>query len=274
MGKRKTVNSAEKKKEDAGVAENVTTTTPKPGGIIKPANSTKKKKKEQAFSQFITDVLPSLKKEMIRKKKEPFDWDRFSHYFKPDSGYIPTFILPLFRFLLTDEIVCDRYGNFENKHRVKTFAGHKRVMDLSENADVLELTPEMLHYFARRFGVEWFKIPSKDGFRAKSAAAAGYEGQFKIILTGLYEDSFTDSTTGEEVTTINPTLMYEPVLPPPPKKERKPAAAPIKKVKEKKEKEVITEVIDLSSAQEVSVEPMPEEEEPGEIYESDELEEE
>jgi len=219
----------------------------------------KKKKKEEAFSQFITDVLPSLKKEMVRKKKEAFDWEKYSVYFKPDSGYMPTFILPLFRFLLTDEIICDRYGNFENKHRVKTIVGHKRVMDLSEHSDVLELTPEMLHYFSRRYGVEWFKIPSKDGFRAKAAAAAGFEGQFKVILTGLYEDSFTDNTTGQEIVTINPTLMYEPVLPPPPKKERKPSAP--KKDKNKKEES------EVSSAQEVEVEPMPE-------YESDSLEEE
>ena len=230
--------------------------------ITKPKNATKKKKKEQAFTQFITDVLPSLKKEMIRKKKEAFDWDDYSKYFRPDSGYVATFMLPLFRFLLTDEIVCDRYGNFDNKHRVKTAVGHKRVMDLSENSDVLELTPEMIHYFNKRFGVEWFKIPSKDGFRAKAAAAAGYEGQFKVILTGLYEDSFTDNATGKEVVTINPTLMYEPVLPPPPKKERKPVT----------KKPLLTSVSStsleiVSSAQEVPVEPLPD-------YESDSLSEE
>lgn len=252
-----------KKKESSVVtvgevisSENSVTTKPLAGGIIKPKNATKKKKKEQAFTQFITDVLPSLKKEMIRKKKEAFDWEDYSKYFRPDSGYVATFMLPLFRFLLTDEIVCDRYGNFDNKHRVKTAVGHKRVMDLSENSDVLELTPEMIHYFNKRFGVEWFKIPSKDGFRAKAAAAAGYEGQFKVILTGLYEDSFTDNATGKEVVTINPTLMYEPVLPPPPKKERKPVT--------KKPKQPVEEV---SSAQEVPVEPLPE-------YESDSLSEE
>ena len=228
------------------------------GGVIKPKNATKKKKKEQAFTQFITDVLPSLKKEMIRKKKEAFDWDDYSKYFRPDSGYVATFMLPLFRFLLTDEIICDRYGNFDNKHRVKTAVGHKRVMDLSENSDVLELTPEMIHYFNKRFGVEWFKIPSQDGFRAKAAAAAGYEGQFKVILTGLYEDSFTDNVSGKEVITINPTLMYEPVLPPPPKKERKAAAS------SKPKQTSSSSPKEISSAQEVEIEPMVE-------YESDTL---
>lgn len=239
------------------------------GGVSKPKNAAKKKKKEQAFSQFITDVLPSLKKEMIRKKKEAFDWDDYSKYFRPDSGYVATFMLPLFRFLLTDEIICDRYGNFDNKHRVKTAVGHKRVMDLSENSDVLELTPEMIHYFNKRFGVEWFKIPSKDGFRAKAAAAAGYDGQFKVILTGLYEDSFTDNATGKEVITINPTLMYEPVLPPPPKKERKqPSAASSSTAKRTKitasTSYPVSSPKEISSAQEVEIEPLPE-------YESDTL---
>lgn len=267
------VKSAKEKKEELSTSEAAAAaaaaTTTVESNIKKKAPTSvsgKKKKKEKAFSQFITDVLPSLKKEMVRKKKEPFDWDRYSHYFKPDSGYMPTFILPLFRFLLADEIICDRYGNFDNKHRVKTAAGHKRVMDLSEHNDILELTPEMLHYFARRFGVEWFKIPSKDGFRAKSAAAAGHEGQFKIILTGLYEDSFTDSATGQEVVTINPILMYEPVLPPPPKKERK--APPPKKSSSSSSSSNSSSSSsspqpsdEVSSAQEVPVDKLPEFEE-------------
>jgi hypothetical protein len=94
-------------------------------------------------------------------------------------------------------------------------------MLLSRNCDEEELPAEVQQFLTKRFGKEWFKIPSKDGFRAKAAAAAGYEGCFKVILTGLFEDSFQDTQTGETVYTINPSLMYEPCRPPPPKKEKK-----------------------------------------------------
>lgn len=226
------VKPKEGKKEGEGKSEKKGVSTTAKDAIVKataggPAPAiakpkAKSSKKEEMFRQFITEVLPSLKKEMVQKKREPFDWSKFAHYFKPESGFKPTFILPLFRFLLSDEVVCDRYGNFSNRHRVKTDEGYNRVMTLSAHSDVLELTPEMLQYFSRRFGMEWFKIPPKDGHRAKAAAAAGYEGKFKVILLGMTEDSFPDSKTGEEILTINPILTYEPCLPPPPKKEKKP----------------------------------------------------
>jgi len=192
------------------------------GGIIKPSTvSSTKKRTEKAISQFLTDILPALKKEMVRRKKDTFSWEPYMPYFKADSGYIQTFILPLFRFLEKEEIICSRYGLFENRHMVKSSAGFERVMLLSRHCDEEELSLDVQQYLTKRFGKEWFKIPSKDGFRAKAAAAAGYEGCFKVILTGLFEDSFQDTQTGETVYTINPSLMYEPCRPPPPKKEKK-----------------------------------------------------
>lgn len=191
------------------------------GGVVKPNTAASSKKRtEKAISQFLSDMLPSLKKEMVKRKKEPFSWEPYLPYFKSDSGYIQTFILPLFRFLEKNEIVCTRYGLFENRHMVKTSDGFNRVMLLSRHCDSEELPADVQQYITQRFGKEWFKIPAKDGFRAKAASSAGHEGCFKVILTGLFEDSFQDVKTGETVYTINPSLTYEPCRPPPPKKER------------------------------------------------------
>lgn len=192
------------------------------GGVIKPSSANSAKKRtEKALGQFLSDVLPALKKEMSNRKKEPFSWENYASYFKPDSKYLATFILPLFKFLEKDEIICTRYGNFDNRHMVKTTAGFDRVMLLSRHCDPEDLTPDVQQYLSQRYGREWFKIPAKDGFRAKAAAASGHEGCFKVVLVGLFEDSFVDSVTGEVILTINPSLMYEPLRPPPPKKERK-----------------------------------------------------
>jgi len=220
------VRTRKEKKSDENTTsekeEKVTSPKISAGGVIKPSTaSATKKRTEKAISRFLTDILPALKKEMVRRKKETFSWEPYLPYFKADSGYIQTFILPLFRFLEKEEVVCTRYGLFENRHMVKTSAGFERVMLLSRNCDEEELPAEVQQFLTKRFGKEWFKIPSKDGFRAKAAAAAGYEGCFKVILTGLFEDSFQDTQTGETVYTINPSLMYEPCRPPPPKKEKK-----------------------------------------------------
>jgi len=189
---------------------------------------------------------------MIRHKKEPFSWDNYAAYFKPDSKYLATFILPLFKFLEKDEIICSRYGAFENRHMVKTSSGFERVLLLSKHCDPEELTPDVQQYLNQRYGKEWFKIPSKDGFRAKAAAAAGHDGCFKVILTGMFEDSFIDSQTGDTILTINPTLMYEPCRPPPPKKERKPASS---------SKASASVTVPPVGAQEVEIPPLEEEEE-------------
>lgn len=191
------------------------------GGVVKPKNKTAKTRTEKALGQFLSDVLPALKKEMSHRKKEQFSWEAYAAYFKPDSKYLATFILPLFKFLEKDSIVCSRYGNFDNRHMVKTSAGFDRVMLLSRHCDTEELTPDVQQYLSQRYGREWFKIPSKDGFRAKAASASGFEGCFKVSLVGMFEDSFIDKTTGATIYTINPSLMYEPLRPPPPKKERK-----------------------------------------------------
>lgn len=217
---------------------------------------------EKTLGQFLTDMLPALKKEMVRHKKEVFSWETYMPYFRPDSKYVSTFCLPLFRFLEKDEIICSRYGCFENRHMVKTSAGFDRVMLLSRNLDSDEFPPDVQQYLTQRFGREWFKIPSKDGFRAKAAAASGYEGQFKVILVGMFEDSFQDTSTGEMVYTINPSLMYEPLRPPPPKKERKPKQPKKENKEEEKEesKEEVEEeegVVEVG-AQEIPISPLPE----------------
>lgn len=251
------------KKNATVVAETTSSPAVQAGGVIKQASvSAAKKRTEKALGQFLSDVLPALKKEMIRKKKEPFSWEGYAHYFKPDSKYVATFCLPLFRFLEKDEIICNRYGCFENRHMVKTSAGFDRVMLLSRNLDQDELPPDVQQYLTQRFGREWYKIPSKDGFRAKAAAASGHEGMFKVILVGLFEDSFQDAATGETVYTINPSLMFEPLRPPPPKKERKPkasskkaaAASDDKKEEEEDESSGVVSPVGVVGAQEVPLE--------------------
>ena len=177
---------------------------------------TTKAKKNVALTQFLADVLPTLKKEMTKKKKESFDFESNAHYFAPDSGYLATYILPLFHFLGKTTVHCHRYGQFDNRHMVKSTAGFDRVMYMCKHANPEEFPSDVQNYCATRFGKEWFKIPSKDGFRAKAAAASGHNGEFIITLTGVFTDSFKDKE-GKTVQTINPTLSFEPARAPIPK---------------------------------------------------------
>jgi hypothetical protein len=170
------------------------------------------KKNKDIAGRFIANSLPTLKKELSLRKKEPFHWSDYAHYFKPGSKYIQTFVLPLFHFLETDEIICSRYGCFDGKHMVKTTDGFQRVMLLSKYCTPDELDEQTVLYMTKKYGREWFKIPSKDGFRAKSASAAGHEGLFKVRLLGIFEDSFVDQTSLAPVLCINPILSFEPVL--------------------------------------------------------------
>jgi hypothetical protein len=228
------------------------------------AKTKSKKRTEKAIGQFLSEILPTLKKEMVRRKKEPFSWSNYEAFLKPDSGYVQTYILPLFKFLEKDEIICSRYGCFENRHMVKTSFGFDRVMTLSRHCDAEELTPDVLTYLTQRYGKEWFKIPAKDGFRAKAAAATGHEGCFKIILTDLFEDTFQDVQTGQTIRSINPSLVYEPCRPPPVKKEREKKPRKVKEgvdEEEDEENEEKERMVFLSPAQEVPLEKMEEKEE-------------
>ena len=246
-----------KKKEAAAAVVVAASSSSSPGVSSTPIakHNKKMKKTEKAIGQFLSDILPNLKKEMVKKKKEPFSFAGYEAVLKPDSGFVQTYLLPLFKFLEKDEIICSRYGCFENRHMVKTNAGFERVMILSRCCDSEDLTAEMLSFLTQRYGKEWFKIPAKDGFRAKAAASTGFGGCFKIILVGLYEDTFQDKTTGETIHSINPSLIYEPCRAPPVKKERAPTA--------KKEKKVVTVVVAeeeedrVSPAQVVEIYPYP-----------------
>lgn len=180
---------------------------------VKPKKAHPRPEKSKNLSLFLNDVLPSLKKEMTRKKKEVFDLSAWSDYFKDGSKYIATYILPLFRFLEKNQIQCVRYGAWDNRHMVKTKAGFDRVMYLSKNADPMVFNNEMQLYCTQKYGKEWFKIPAKDGFRAKAASAAGYQGEFVIHLVGVYTDSYIDKE-GKEIFTINPSLSFEPARAP------------------------------------------------------------
>jgi hypothetical protein len=190
---------------------------------LKPSTTSGKKvkrDKSKSIANFLSDVLPSLRKEMARKTKAPFSLADYSEYFKPDSKYIPTYILPLFRFLEKNTVMCTRYGVWEGKHQVHTLDGFDRVQILSKNLDQESFPPDIQRMCTMKYGKEWFKIPAKDGFRAKAACANGFEHRFTITLTGVYTDSFIDKK-GQEVLTINPTLTYDAALAPAPKKERK-----------------------------------------------------
>lgn len=173
----------------------------------------KKSRKEQAVEDFVLTQLPSLRKELkIRKKNEAAFHIRDPAnqiYFSSNSKFTPTFILPLFNFLGKNEVVCSRYGKFQggNRHMVKTDNGFQHVTLLVGNSD---LTGEESEFLMKKFGTEWFKIPSKDEAKVHAAQASGTRGHFKVILTGMYEDSFLDKA-GKKITTINPILRYEPL---------------------------------------------------------------
>jgi hypothetical protein len=176
------------------------------------STATKLSKKDQAIQEFMLDILPALKKNLKQKKthNQSFKIRNHGDYFASNSTYIPTYLLSLFHFLGTEEIVCTRYGNFDGKHMVKTTCGFNHASMLINHCD--SLGESEVTYLMKKFGKEWFKIPSKDGVKAASANRYGDMGAFKIILIGLYEDSFMNSV-GEEVLTINPILRYEPIKP-------------------------------------------------------------
>jgi hypothetical protein len=129
------------------------------------------------------------------------------------SKFKPTFILPLFNFLGKNEITCTRYGKFDNgkRHMVKTTNGYEHASLLMGHCD---FTPEESEFLMKKYYAEWYKIPSKDEAKVNAAQEFGNKGHFKVILTGLYEDSFLDSE-GNKIFTVNPVLRYEPI-----KKER------------------------------------------------------
>lgn len=179
----------------------------------------KPKKTDTIVEDFVSDILPGLRREMKTRKKTQFDIRDYAEYFKPNSEFKGTYILPLFHFLRCNEIVCTRYGLYDGRNMIKTDAGFNRVVLLSQTVD---LSSDERDYIAKRYGREWHKIPAKDGFKASAAHKIGFEGKFKICLLDIYEDEFRDSKTGDIIHTINPVLSFEPVKEPVAKKPRQP----------------------------------------------------
>lgn len=195
----------------------------------------KKTKNEAIIEQFMIDTLPALRKNMKKAKIDhvAFKIQNHGNYFKSNSGFLATFILPLFHFLGKEEIICSRVSDFDGKKFVKTEAGFHHASFIINHA--LDLKDDERDYLMRKYGKEYFKIPSKDYVKAMSACKYGEKGEFKVILTGLYEDSFLNDKA-EEIITINPVLRYDPVRPKPEKKK--------KEKKEKKEDEVKGEPVE------------------------------
>lgn len=190
----------------------------------------KKSKKDQLLEDFMMHQLPALRKEIKLRKKEEhsFNIRDYPDYFKPSSKIRPTYCLSLFNFLGKNEIECTQYGVFEgNKHLVKTIDGfnHMNLILSSVGPDLI--SPEEAEHMMKRFGKEWFKIPAKDAPRVSTAFRFGDQHRFRVVLTGIYEDSFF----GEEgeIYTANPILRYEAIRPSPQK---------VKKEKKKEEEDV------------------------------------
>jgi hypothetical protein len=179
---------------------------PAPDASDKPG--AKKSKKDQTLEHFLLDTLPALRKNMKQAKiaQSSFKIRDHNDYFKANSRYIPTFILPLFHFLAKEEINCSKIADFDGKKFVKTDAGFVHASFISHQA--VDLTEEDVSYLMRKYGKEWFKIPSKDYVKAVSASKYGDKGEFKVTLIGVYEDSFVNSE-GQEILTINPILRYD-----------------------------------------------------------------
>lgn len=188
----------------------------------------KKKKNDVILEQFMMDTLPALRKNMKQAKAAQSSFKIRDHgeYFKTSSKHLATFILPLFQFLGKEEIICSRIADFDGKKFVKTDAGFHHASFIINHA--LDISDEERDYIMKKYGKEYFKIPSKDYVKAASASKYGDKGEFKVTIIGLYEDSFLDSE-GKEVLTINPVLRYDPVR-------TKPEKAEKKEKKEKKEK--------------------------------------
>ena len=90
---------------------------------------------------------------------------------------------------------------------VKCDNGFKHVSLLMGHC---EFAPDEAEFIMKKYGREWFKIPSKDETKVTAAQTFGDKGAFKIILTSVYEDCFIDKD-GKKVMTINPVLRYEPI---------------------------------------------------------------
>ena len=177
----------------------------------KPAPKKKKSRNELAVEEFMLHQLPSLRKELKIRKKNQVNFNIRDHdaYFKPGSEFTPTFCLSLFHVLGRNEIVCSRYGKFQggSRHMVKCDNGFKHVSLLMGHC---EFAPDEAEFIMKKYGREWFKIPSKDETKVTAAQTFGDKGAFKIILTSVYEDCFIDKD-GKKVMTINPVLRYEPI---------------------------------------------------------------
>jgi len=209
-------------------------------GVSEAAPASKKSKKDQLLNEYMMNELPALRKEMkLQKKEQPaFKIREYGEYFKAGSKFTPTYCLRLFNFLGKNSVVCTQYGVFDkNRHMIKTDAGFNHVTFLiSSLGDAIN--PEESEFMMHRYGKEWFKIPTKDASRVETAVRFGEGHKFKVVLTGVYEDSFFGKD-GEEVFTINPILRYEAFRAPPPKVK-----------KEKKSPEVVSEpIVDQSIAE-------------------------
>lgn len=173
----------------------------------------RRSKKELLLEDFVVNQLPAMKKEIKLKKKgqKSFNVRDYPQYFKANSGFMPTYCLSLFNFLGKNEILCTHYGIFHNptRHMIKTVEGFNHANLLLTSLGVDALTGDETEHIMKKFGTEWFKIPAKDEPRVSSAYRFGDKHQFKVILTGIYEDSFFDED-GEEIITANPVLRYEP----------------------------------------------------------------
>lgn len=173
----------------------------------------KKSKKDLIVSDFVSNMLPALRKEMKLKKKSSkinlFNLRDYERYFKGDSDFIATYSLSLFHFLDKNEILCTQYGCFDQKkHLVKSSDGFNHL-NLLIHAIGDEITPEENSIMMTRYGREWFKIPPQDGPKAKTASRYGYNGQFKIVLISVYEDSYKDKESGIEIHTLCPIYRYD-----------------------------------------------------------------
>lgn len=197
-------------------------------GDSKTRGADKKTKNQAILEQFMMDTLPALRRNMKQAKaaQASFKITEHSQYFGKTSPFVATFILPLFHFLGKEEIVCSQVRDFNGKKYVKTTAGFNHATLIVNHA--LDLTDEEKEYVMKKFGNDFFKIPSKDWVKAVSASKYGDKGEFKVTLTGLYEDSFRDDE-GKEVMTINPILRYDSI-------HAKPSTDKKDKKKEKKEK--------------------------------------
>lgn len=202
-------------------------------GVPASAPPSKKSKKDQLIEDFMITQLPALRKEIKLRKKEQnsFNIRDYPEYFKPGGAYLPTYCLSLFNFLGKNEIVCSQYGMFDrSRHMVKTNEGFNHAsLIISSMGD--SISADEAEHMIKRFGREWFKIPAKDASRVATAFRFGDGHQFKVVLTGVYKDSFFGED-GEEVLTVNPVLRYEPIR----------ASAP-KAKKEKKTTDSVSEVV-------------------------------